>query len=102
MGASTHPTQYQYFVKTQPKITGNFGNRQRIFNGLRSAKWEDAAPKSSPMKINVVQSKSTDFVKTLTLSGSWVARDTVAINAALQGQQITAVLADVGQRVKKG
>ena len=45
---------------------------------------EDVAPKSSPMKINVVQVKSTDFVKTLTLSGSWVARDTVAINAALQ------------------
>ena len=63
---------------------------------------EDAVPKSSPMKINVVQPKSTDFAKTLTLTGSWVARDTVVINAALQGQQITAVLADVGQRVKKG
>ena len=31
-----------------------------------------------------------------------MAKDTVAINSALQGQQITVVLVEVGQRVKKG
>lgn len=58
--------------------------------------------KPSAIKINVVKPQSQNFAKTLTLSGNWVAKDTVAINSALQGQQIMVVLVEVGQRVKKG
>ncbi|PJG82267.1 efflux RND transporter periplasmic adaptor subunit [Caviibacterium pharyngocola] len=63
---------------------------------------EENKTTTSAMKVNVIQPQSIEFARTLQLSGSWVARDEIAISTALQGQQILSVLVDVGANVKKG
>ncbi|EFX92368.1 efflux transporter, RND family, MFP subunit [Actinobacillus ureae] len=56
----------------------------------------------SLMKINVVQPRMMEFSPTLKLTGSWGAKEDIAINPALQGVQILSVNAEVGSMVKKG
>ena len=51
----------------------------------------------SLMKINVVQPRMMEFSPTLKLTGSWGAKEDIAINPALQGVQILSVNAEVGK-----
>ncbi len=63
---------------------------------------EEPAGSTAVMKVSVVQPRSVEFARALRLSGSWVAKEDVAITTALQGQQILSVNVDVGAQVKKG
>ncbi|SUT95681.1 macrolide-specific efflux protein [[Actinobacillus] rossii] len=54
------------------------------------------------MKVNVVHPQTMEFTRTLTLSGSWVAKEDVAIGTALQGLQILSVEVEAGSAVTKG
>lgn len=56
----------------------------------------------SLIKINVVQPRMMEFSPTLKLTGSWGAKEDIAINPALQGVQILSVNTEVGSMVKKG
>ena len=54
------------------------------------------------IKLTVVSPKITKFSPKLNLHGELVAKDDVAVGSALQGQQISEVLVEVGENVQKG
>lgn len=54
------------------------------------------------IKLTVVSPKIAKFSPKLNLHGELVAKDDVAVGSALQGQQISEVLAEVGENVQKG
>lgn len=54
------------------------------------------------IKLTVVSPKIAKFSPKLNLHGELVAKDDVAVGSALQGQQISEVLVEVGENVQKG
>ncbi len=54
------------------------------------------------IKLTVVSPKIAKFSPKLNLYGELVAKDDVAVGSALQGQQISEVLVEVGENVQKG
>lgn len=54
------------------------------------------------IKLTVVSPKIAKFSPKLNLHGELVAKDDVAVGSALQGQQISEILAEVGENVQKG
>ncbi|WP_454951497.1 efflux RND transporter periplasmic adaptor subunit [Campylobacter showae] len=54
------------------------------------------------IKLTVVSPKIQQFNPKLNLHGELVAKDDVAVGSALQGQQISEVLVEVGENVQKG
>lgn len=54
------------------------------------------------IKLTVVSPKIAKFSPKLNLHGELVAKDDVAVTSALQGQQISEVLVEVGESVQKG
>ena len=54
------------------------------------------------IKLTVVSPKIAKFSPKLNLHGELVARDDVAVGSALQGQQISEILVEVGENVQKG
>ena len=54
------------------------------------------------IKLTVVSPKIQQFNPKLNLHGELVAKDDVAVTSALQGQQISEVLVEVGENVQKG
>lgn len=65
---------------------------------------QQGEPPASPaiMRVTTVRAVATELPQTLHLSGSLVARDSVAVGTALQGQRIVSVSADTGDRVTPG
>lgn len=62
----------------------------------------DAVEAPMLMKVSVVQPKNMALAGQVKLSGSFVARDDVAVGTTLQGKQILSVNVNVGAVVKKG
>lgn len=62
----------------------------------------DAVEAPMLMKVSVVQPKAMALANQVKLSGSFVARDDVAVGTTLQGKQILSVNVNVGAVVKKG
>lgn len=54
------------------------------------------------IKLTVVSPKIAKFSPKLNLHGELVAKDDVAVGSALQGQQISEILVEVGENVQKG
>jgi HlyD family secretion protein len=52
--------------------------------------------------VSVVASKVSDFVETVLVTGSIVARDEILVGAEVEGLRVVEILADEGDRVKKG
>ena len=63
---------------------------------------QEAQEQVSQMKVSVVQAKSDEWIRTLTLSGNVVAKEDVAISTPLQGLQVLEVKAEIGDWVEKG
>lgn len=72
--------------------------------GLSACQSNNELPEATnePMRIHVVSPSHSNTQPTLSLTGTVTAREDVAIGTALTGQKIVAVLAEVGQTVKKG
>ncbi|MFC0322707.1 efflux RND transporter periplasmic adaptor subunit [Gallibacterium melopsittaci] len=64
--------------------------------------FQAAENNDSSLKISVIKPQQIDFAKTLKLSGTWVAKEEIAIGTALQDQQVLSVLVEAGDHVKKG
>ena len=54
------------------------------------------------IKLTVVSPKIAKFSPKLNLHGELVAKDDIAVGSALQGQQISEILVEVGENVQKG
>lgn len=63
---------------------------------------EDVPAADGVMKVNVVRISREGLVQTMLLPGNVVAKEDVAVGTPLQGLQVLAVKADVGDRVEKG
>lgn len=55
-----------------------------------------------PLRVTVLHAVPADWVTTLRLPGTLVAREEVPVSTALQGQRILSVTVDVGDRVQAG
>ena len=55
-----------------------------------------------PLRVTVLHAAPADWVTTLRLPGTLVAREEVPVSTALQGQRILSVTVDVGDRVQAG
>lgn len=69
---------------------------------LTACSEQEAQEQVSQMKVSVVQAKSDEWIRTLTLSGNVVAKEDVAISTPLQGLQVLEVKAEIGDWVEKG
>lgn len=69
---------------------------------LTACSEQETQEQVSQMKVNVVQAKSDEWIRTLTLSGNVVAKEDVAISTPLQGLQVLEVKAEIGDWVEKG
>jgi RND family efflux transporter MFP subunit len=63
---------------------------------------ERSEPEPFAPKVTVVRVANAEFVETVLATGSLVAREEVLVGPEVEGLRITEVLADEGQRVKKG
>jgi HlyD family secretion protein len=67
-----------------------------------AARRENAALEQLAPKVTVVRVAPAEFTETVLANGSLVAREEILVGPEVEGLRITAVLADEGQRVKKG
>ena len=70
-----------------------------LFACNRSAQETETLP---PLRVTVLHAAPADWVTTLRLPGTLVAREEVPVSTALQGQRILSVTVDVGDRVQAG
>ena len=70
--------------------------------GSEAARREAAALEQLAPKVTVVRVAPTAFTETVLANGSLVAREEILVGPEVEGLRITQVLADEGQRVKKG
>jgi HlyD family secretion protein len=61
-----------------------------------------ASERPSAPAVSVVSAIVADFVETVLVTGSVVARDEILVGAEVEGLRVVEVLADEGDRVKKG
>jgi HlyD family secretion protein len=61
-----------------------------------------AEERPSAPAVSVVKSVTSDFIDTVLVNGSVVARDEILVGAEVEGLRVVEVLADEGDRVKKG
>jgi HlyD family secretion protein len=61
-----------------------------------------AEERPSAPAVSVVKSVTSDFIDTVLVNGSVVARDEILVGAEVEGLRVIEVLADEGDRVKKG
>jgi HlyD family secretion protein len=61
-----------------------------------------AAERPTAPAVTVVKAVTSEFVETVLVTGSVVARDEILVGAEVEGLRVTDVLADEGDRVKKG
>ncbi len=71
------------------------------FAGEQTAK-NDAAQSALAPTVSVVAATETEFVETVLVTGSLVAREEIAVAPEVSGQRIVELLADVGDRVTAG
>ena len=70
-----------------------------LFACNRPAQESETLP---PLRVTVLHAAPADWLTTLRLPGTLVAREEVPVSTALQGQRILSVTVDVGDRVQAG